>query len=230
MKSGMTLARLMRESADRVDDALRSDNDAEQMVASRIVESPDGFQRWEHEHSNLMRGVAGYSVLRTQVTVLKQTTLNLIHGKALFEYLRKKEVRGVQRTALIRHFYPNRGYTAAMVSAHGSYVRKACSFLCASHVGSEVVHDEVFIDPMHHYEDLYADYFDLYCRLQTAAGIDSACERALLPLLKHQLNELRWGILNPRQGPPKIRRDAQQRRTDQTGRQPTLRLANGPGN
>lgn len=226
----MTLARLMRESSDRVDDALHSDNDVEQMVAARIVESPDGFQRWEYEHSNLMRGVAEYSVLRTQVTVLKQTTLNLIHGKALFEFLRKKEVRGSQRTGLIRHFYPNRGYTAAMVSAHGSYVRKACSFLCASHLGSDVVHDDVFVDPMQHYEDLYADYFDLYCRLQTAEGGDSACERALLPLLKHQLNELRWGILNPRQGAPQIRRDSPPRHTGETGRQSTLRLAKVQGN
>lgn len=215
----------MRESADRVDNALNSDNDVEQTVAARVVESPEGFQRWEHEHSNLMRGVAEYSVLRTQVTVLKQTTLNLIHGKALFEYLRKKEVRGGERAALIRHFYPNRGYTAAMVSAHGSYVRKACSFLCTSHVGSDVVNDDVFVDPMQHYEDLYADYFDLYCRLQTADGIDSASERALLPLLKHQLNELRWGILNPRET-PRIRRNAQRVRTGDTGRMPALRLAN----
>jgi hypothetical protein len=221
----MTHARLMRESTDCVQSALRSDNDVEQLVASRIVESPDAFERWEREHSGLMRSVADYSVLRTQVTVLKQTTLNLIHGKALFEHLRKKEIRGAERAALIQHFYPNRGYTFAIVAAHGSYLRKTCSFLCTSYVGTDVVEDDTFLDPIQHYQDLYSQYFDLYCRIEApASGVDSAAEKALLPLLKHQLNEWRWVVLNPRQAAPRIRREAQLRAaTGETQRLPSLK-------
>jgi hypothetical protein len=82
----------MRESTDCVESALRGGNDVEQMVAMRIVETPGAFHRWENEHAQLMRGVADYSALRNQVGALKHTTIRLIHGKALFEHLKKKEV------------------------------------------------------------------------------------------------------------------------------------------
>jgi hypothetical protein len=212
-RTGISHARLMRESTDRVERALHGDDHNEQLVASRIMETSGGFQRWESEHSQLMRSVADYSGLGNQVSALKRTTFSLIHGKALFEYLKTKEVRGPQRTNLVRHFYPTRGYTFAMVAEHGNYLRRSCSFLCASHVGTGVVRDEAFLDPLEHYEDLYAEYFDLYCRLQMSTDpVDSASEKSLLPLLKHQLGELRWQILNPREAAPRIRRDVELRR------------------
>ncbi|MDP9089812.1 MAG: hypothetical protein M3O26_13855 [Pseudomonadota bacterium] len=202
----MTLTRLMRESTDCVQGALRSDNVIEQSVAMRIVDTPTAFERWEGEHVTLMRGIAEYSVLKTQLTALKQSTLSLIHGKALFEHLKNKGLRGESRTNLIRHFYPNRDYSFAVVAAHGNYLRKACSFLCTNYVGESALHDDSFIDPIQHYEELYAEYFDLYCRTYISAGVESASEKALLPLLKHQLTEWRWAILNPRTAAPKIRR------------------------
>ena len=213
-RDGMTFAGLMRESTDCVESALRKDNTIEQMVAARIVETPDSFHRWESEHSRLMRGIADYSALKSQVGALKQTTIGLIHGKALFEHLKKKEVRGEQRTQLVKQFYPNRGYTSAMVAAHGSYLRKTCSFLCTSQVGTDVVNDDEFLDPLQHYENLYAEYFDLYCRVSLPGGQESASEKSLLPLLKHQLSEWRWAILNPRESTPMIRRESQLRQTN----------------
>jgi hypothetical protein len=223
-RDGMTFAGLMRESTDCVESALRKENTIEQMVATRIVETPDSFHRWENEHSSLMRGIADYSALKSQVGALKLTTLSLIHGKALFEHLKKKEVRGEQRTQLIRQFYPNRGYTSAMVAAHGSYLRKTCSFLCTSQVGTDVIKDDEFLDPLLHYENLYAEYFDLYCRLSLPGGEESASEKSLLPLLKHQLSEWRWAILNPRESTPMIRRESQLRQgTGDTQRLPTFK-------
>jgi hypothetical protein len=207
-RSGLTLARLMRESTDCVTDALRSDNALEQLVAMRIVDTPDAFDRWEGEHVTLMRGVAEYSALRTQLTALKQSTLSLIHGKALFEHLKKKEIRGEQRTNLIRHFHPNRDFSFAMVAVHGNYLRKTCSYLCTNYVGGGVIQDDTFIDPIQHYEELYAEYFDLYCRTYISSAVESASEMALLPLLKHQLGEWRWAILNPRTAAPRIRRES----------------------
>ena len=222
-RSGMTLARLMRESTDCLQSALRSDNDVEQLVATRIVETPEVFERWEGEHFTLMRGVAGYSALTSQVTALKHTTLSLIHGKALFDYLKKKEIRGAQRVSLVHHFFPNRGYTSAMVAAHGTYLRKTCSFLCTNHVGADVARDEEFIDPIQHYEELYAEYFNLYCRIQISEAVESASETSLLPLLKHQLGEWRWAILHPREAAPRIRREGKIRQsTGDTQRLRTL--------
>ncbi len=220
----------MRESTDRVESALHGADDKEHLVAHRILESTKTWQLWESEHSGLMRQVADYGVLRTQAAALRHTSLRLIHGKALFEYLRKNEVRGDARNKILRHFYPTRGYQYAVIAEHGGYLRKACSFLCTSHVGVDLVRDPAFLDPMQHYEDLYAEYFDLYCAtLFPGGGVDSASERSLLPLLKHQLNEWRWTILNPRQSVPRVRRESEIRRpTGDTQRLPQLKVRAKP--
>ena len=212
-RSAISHARLMRESTDRIERALHSEDDREHLVARRISENATSWELWENEHSGLMRQVADYGVLRTQAAALRQTTLRLIHGKALFEYLRRNQVRGVERARILNYFYPTRGFQYAAIAEHGGYVRKACSYLCTSHVGTGVVHDPAFLDPMQHYEHLYAEYFDLYCRtLFPGDGVESASERSLLPLLKHQLNEWRWIILNPRESMSRVKHEREMRR------------------
>jgi len=212
-RSAISHARLMRESTDRVESALHGEDVKEHLVAHRILESTKSWQLWESEHSSLMRHVAEYSVLRTQAAALRHTALRLIHGKALFEYLKKSEVRGEERGQILHYFYPTRGYQSAVIAEHGGYLRKACSYICANHVGTGVVQDPAFLDPMQYYEDLYSEYFNLYCStLFPRDGIESASERSLLPLLKHQLNEWRWMILNPRQSLPRVKRESDIRR------------------
>jgi len=224
-RSAISHTRLMRESTDRIETALRSGNDQERGIAYRLSESTKAWQLWEDEHAGLMRQVADYGVLRTQAAALRQTALRLIHGKALFEYLRRNTVRGAQRSQILGYFYPTRGFQYALITEHGGFVRKACSYLCTSHVGTGLVHDPAFLDPMQHYESLYAEYFDLYCStLFPADGIASASERSLLPLLKHQLNEWRWIILNPREARPRLNREREMRRaTGDTQRLKTLK-------
>jgi hypothetical protein len=154
---------------------------------------------------------------------LKQITFRLLHGKALFQYLRQQSVRGPQRKQLIAYFRPGRSYEAALIAEHGSYLRKACSFLCASHLGSEVVGDAAFLDPMERYEELYTEYFHLYCNSLVGTGEDAESQRALLPLLKQQLNEHRLAILDPRAAQPFLRREADLRKpTGDTQRLPAL--------
>lgn len=230
-RSAITHSRLMRESTDRIESALRSEDDKEHVVALRIFENPKTWQLWESEHSGLMRQVADYGVLRTQAAALRQTSLRLIHGKALFEYLRRKQVRGADRTQLLQHFYPTRGFQYAAIAEHGAYVRKAGSYLCSNHVGAGVVQDPAFLDPMQHYENLYAEYFDLYCMtLFPADGMEASCELSLLPLLKHQLNEWRWIILNPRESRPRVTREREIRRsTGDTQRLPLLKIRHNVG-
>jgi hypothetical protein len=53
----------------------------------------------------------------------------------------------------------------------------------------------------------------------------SASEQALLPLLKHQLNEWRWIILNPRHSVPRLNHEREIRRpTGDTQRLPQLKV------
>src|ERR1700691_487325 len=155
--------RLMRESTDRVHSALCSANANEQLVASRLLESPSAFRTWESEHFGLMLEIANPSFRRTQAALLKKATFRLIHRKALFEYLRDERIRGSVRRRIIVSFHPAQHYTRSVIAAHGLYLRKACSFLCASHVGGNVVGDAGLFDPMRRYQDLYAEYFQIFC-------------------------------------------------------------------
>jgi hypothetical protein len=215
-------SRLMRESTDCVEAALKSEDLTEQLVARRVLENPGAFQAWELEHASLMRPLANCTG-RRQAASLKQITFRLLHGKALFQYLRQQSVRGPQRKQLIAYFRPGRSYEAALIAEHGSYLRKACSFLCASHLGSEVVGDAAFLDPMERYEELYTEYFHLYCNSLVGTGEDAESQRALLPLLKQQLNEHRLAILDPRAAQPFLRREADLRKpTGDTQRLPAL--------
>jgi hypothetical protein len=215
-------ARLMRESTERVEAALTSDDLTEQLIARRVLESPAIWQVWEREHSGLMHQVS-HSNFRHQVEGLKQTTFRLLHSKALFQYLRHNGVRGGQREQIIAHFRPGRSYEAAMIAEHGAYLRKACSFLCTSHLGSEVVRDPAFLDPMQRYEELYNEYFHLYCNGLVGTTEESQSQRALLPLLKQELHAYRVAILDPRAAQPFLRREAELRRpTGDTQRLRTL--------
>jgi len=120
-RTAISHSRLMRESTDRIESALRSDDEKEHRVAHRLFETTKTWELWENEHSGLMRHVAEYGVLRTQAAALRQTALRLIHGKALFEYLRRNEVRGAERTRILNYFYPTRGYQYAVIAEHGCH-------------------------------------------------------------------------------------------------------------
>jgi hypothetical protein len=203
----------MRESTDRVHTALYSDNPNEQLVASRLLESPAAFRAWESEHSGLMHEIAHPSFRRTQAAVLKKTTFRLIHRKALFEYLRDGRIRGSLRRRIVISFHPAQDYTRSVIAEHGLYLRKACSLLCTSHVGGNVVRDPGFFDPIRRYEELYAAYFQVFC--STHFGTDSADPEPLgelLPLLKHQLDECRKAIMNPQPEAEWLKRETELRR------------------
>ena len=216
--------RLMRESTDRVQSALYSDNPNEQLVASRLLETPAAFQTWESEHSGLMREVANTGFKPAQAALLKKATFRLIHRKALFEYLRDERVRGSARQRIVAAFHSTKDYALSVVTEHGLYLRNACSFMCTSHVGGNVVRDSGFFDPMRRYQALYAEYFQVFC--STHFGTVSAHtepQGELLPLLKYQLEECRAAIMNPQPETEWLMREAELREpTGDTVRLPRL--------
>jgi hypothetical protein len=196
LRDAISHGRLMRESTDRVETALRSGNLQEQLVAHRLMESAAAWMAWESEHSSLMREVAEHRLRRTQAAVLKKAAFRLIHRKALFEYLRTSALRGDARQRLVAAFHPTRSYAHAVVAEHGLYLRKACSLLCTSHLGGAVVRDSGFRDPMRRYESLYAEYFGMFCRSHFGLeGAADASQEALLPLLKTDVERCRRSIM-----------------------------------
>ena len=188
---------LMEESQQRLAYAVRSGAPSEERVAMRIFDSVRDYQRWEAEHATLMRRIAAERLPSVQKAQLLNISLSLIHRKALFEYLRDEQVRGIRRSQIMAHFCSYRDYPDAVVAEHGRYVRSAASYLCSSHVGSNVMFDALFGEPLAEYEDLYASYFRNYCDCLLAAD-DDALANSLLPVLvdfKTQIGEWRRALI-----------------------------------
>ena len=209
-RNAISHARLMRESTDRIEVALHADDVKEHLLARRILETTRNFHSWELEHSGLMRQVAEAGAVKSQAVTLRQTALRLIHGKSLFEFLKRRDVSSELRAKVLAHFHPTKLFSYALLQEHGTYLRKAGSLMCAYHLGTGVVQDANHFDPVQHYENLYAEYFNLYCNsLFPKDGLESASEKSLLPLLKHQLNEWRWIVLNPHRTNSRLRRESE---------------------
>src|SRR5262249_21414463 len=116
-------ARLMEESEARVEMSAGYDTPADLLVASRILENPEAYRRWESEHGRLMRAISDQTKITRQVVVLRSTVFSLVHRKALFDYLRDRHVTGARRRRLFGFFYGLRDYSNALLSEHGNYVR-----------------------------------------------------------------------------------------------------------
>lgn len=188
---------LMEESQRRLANAALSGSPSEERVATRILDCARDYSRWEAEHATLMRRIAAERLPSIQKAQLLNISLALIHRKALFEYLRDEQVRGIKRQGIMAHFFSHRDYPSAVVSEHGRYVRSAASYLCSSHVGSHVMFDALFESPLAEYEDLYASYFRTYCSV-TLASDDNAVEKSMLPVLvdlKGQIGEWRKALI-----------------------------------
>lgn len=189
-------ARLMEESHTRLSAAADSDVEHEALVAIRILDNPRDFSRWESQHAGIMTRVVVERARDAQRDELLNQALALVHRKALFEYLRDNAVRGSERVRLIRHFFQNREYTRAIVAEHTNYLHSAASYMCSTHVGTRVMLDEVFDDPIFQYEQLYSEYFRVHCNL--IANPDSQTSLYLAPMLgslKRQVADWRQALV-----------------------------------
>ena len=192
-------ARLMEESESRIALASREGTPDERLVATRVLESVSSYHQWELGHQYLMRAVSTQSRLGGQLTMLRSTAFSLMHRKALFEYLRERNVTGPKRHKLLSTFYGPLEYADSVVREHSNYVRSGSSYLCTVHIGLELMQDPAFDEPLQLYQEWYTEYFRIFCDSTLA---ETAEERAeiesldeLRPLLKHQLTHARQTIL-----------------------------------
>ena len=185
-------------------------------AASHMLQMPDVYQRWASEHDRLMRGISTHTRLLGQVTALRSTTFGLVHKRALFEYLRDRQLTGEKRKRLLELFYGCRDYTNAILMEHGNFMRCSTSYLCTHHLGQHLMDDAAFEEPMQLYEEWYTEYFRAYCDTELA---ETELERealvtleALKPLLKHRLGEARQAILAMPKSPDREWREVQFRK------------------
>src|SRR5882672_9477409 len=136
-----THARLMEASEARVEMAATFDSPADTLVASHILGHPQAYRRWEAEHDRLMRSVSGQTHLDSQVMALRSTALSLLHRKAIFDYLRYREITGRKRHRFFTVFYGSRDYVNAVLAEHGNYVRCSSSYLCTQYLAEPLMEE-----------------------------------------------------------------------------------------
>ncbi len=210
-------ARLMAESESRVEMAAYSQAPAD-VIASRVLERPDAYRRWESEHARLMRTVSEQMRLASQVVALRSAAFSLVHRRAMFEYLKNRQLNRTKRRRLFALFYGCRDYTNAVLAEHGNYMRCSSSFLATQHLAEHLMHDVAFDEPLQLYEEFYREYFVAYCDTELA---ETDAERealaplaALRPLLKYRLAEAREAILAMPQRPDREWREVQIRKAN----------------
>jgi len=216
----------MEESEARLEMAAVFKSSADTLVASRILGHPQAYLRWEAEHDRLMRSVSGQTHLDSQVVALRSTALSLLHRKAIFDYLRFREITGEKRCRLFAVFYGSRDYVNAVRAEHGNYLRCSSSYLCTQYLAEHLMKDYALEEPLQVYEQRYADYFRVYCDEALAESekekFSAALMQELKPLLIHQLAEARQAILEMPQNPSRHWREVQIRRA--TGDTQKLRV------
>ena len=216
-------SRLMEESEARIQMAARFDSPEDTLVSDCILNNPDAYRRWEAEHDRLMRAVSEQARLALQVVALRSTAFGLVHRKAIFEYLRDRQLTRTKRHRLFSLFYGIRDYTNAVLAEHGNYVRCSSSYLCTHHLAEHLMQDAAFDEPLRMYEQWYSEYFRAFCDAALAETEEekqaTAAMEALRPLLKYQLAEARQAILEMPQMPAEDWREARiRRRTGDTQR------------
>lgn len=218
----------MAESESRVEMTVHSSAPADILVAQRILERPVEFTRWQAHHDQLMRVVSSHGRLPQQMVALRATAFTLVHRKALFEYLRLRQLTGAKRKKLLAVFYGCVDYTNAVLVEHGHYVRCSSSYLCTQHLAENLMHDPALDEPLALYEEWYTEYFQAFCDVELAETEEErqAClaQDSLKPLLKYRVTEARKAILALPQTPREWREVRIRRPSGDTQRLKALSL------
>ncbi len=188
---------LMRASHAHVAATARRSRPRTECLAMRLMQHPGTYAEWETGHSRLMQQVCQPARLRAQIVRMRTTTLRLIHRRAVFEYLRDRQITGVKRHRYIALFYGSRDYASSVVLEHGHYMRSWVSASCSRFIGTDVLHDPAFEAPLAAYELCYSEYFRAFCDLQltTAEEASDTYEQALLPFLKERCEQARERLI-----------------------------------
>src|SRR6185369_5329836 len=167
------------------------------LAASRLLNDHAEWQVWEKEFGAALRRIVIPARRAEQIHVLRVAGFSWIHDAVPFRHLRDHAVRCDGRKRLIKGLHNSNGFARAMVTEHRNFIRSTCSFACSAHIGESIFGDEIFIDSMNRYREVYSEYFRSYCDAHFSSGEEwSGGSIALLPMLKRQAAELRHAILD----------------------------------
>lgn len=164
--------KLMDESEYALHDASGSSRPRVSRIANSIINDGSRYRLWESRHADLLLPVARHSNMKRQIVALRNTEVQLVHRRALFDFLRESEVRGEERRQLFRVFHRTLDYDSAVLVEHRQYMLAVSSHISANHL-IDVMNDANSKALLRQYEKLYARYFEMNCYV---AGMgDSDC-------------------------------------------------------
>lgn len=168
--------------------ALRNIADSASPRASRIVnallQNSRHYKLWESRHADLLLPVAGQSNKKCQIMALRNAEVQLVHRRALFEYLQANTVRGEQRCRLFRMFHSTLDFQDAVLAEHRQYMLAVSSRISTNHL-INVMHDPGSKRLLRQYEQTYARYFEMRCFV---AGMG---ERDCIELVRSTMGDIR---------------------------------------
>lgn len=195
--SRLSHERLMEASRECLQETSASSTPEARIVATRLLENRVSYEAWEHEHAGLMRNVAAERLPAAQRESMLSASFSLIHRKALFEFLRERQLPNAQREALIQHFFPQRDVADSLRVEHMQFVRSTASYLCVERVGRDLMFDTLFAEPLQEYEEIYHEYFFAHCdQIAVRRNKHSlSIPAAMLGELKQRVSEWRKALL-----------------------------------
>jgi hypothetical protein len=197
--AAFTVEQLMDASDRRLTRVAASGAGADKLVAERIIGCQSEFEGWEREHSRLMQRVAAHGRPGRQRDALLGVAFELVHRKALFEYLRDKGIVGADREKLFAHFRAS-DYPRSCVQEHANYLRSTASFLCVRAIGLGLLREPAFDLPLARYQVAYARYFEACCQTVLEGTVPSGSSLAALKRGAEEIREELLGSPTSRSG------------------------------
>lgn len=154
--------RLMEESEWSISQIAAMGSETQRVTVARIVNDPRSYRIWEARHELLMKQVSRERSYQHQLSALRGVTMNLVHRKALFHYMRNSRIVGDQRIALMKYLHGPVDYANAIIREHSQFARASVSHSCTIWLGSRLMKDAVFDHWMLDYEKAYNDYIHAF--------------------------------------------------------------------
>lgn len=148
-------------------DATQSPLPREARIASTILDDSRNYRQWELGHANLLLPVAQHSAKKAQIVALRNARVQLVHRRALFNYLQAHEVSGEQRRQIFRLFHTTLDFHDAVLAEHQHYMLAVSSRISTDHI-IDVMDDPNSAYLLGQYEKSFARYFEMKCYLACA--------------------------------------------------------------
>ena len=170
---------LMDESEQALWTAAERNSGTDARIAKQILNDAKVHGLWEARHAELVLPVAEHNSRVPQVLALRDLEVRLVHRRALIDHLREHKIKSQERERLFRVFYGPRDFHDAVLAEHRQYMLAVSSRVSTDHL-IDVMCDPTSRQLVRRYEELYAQYFNLYCYVVSTEDQASADATKLL--------------------------------------------------